>query len=76
MAEIKSFATPGAYSPSRPMDKPRLFANIGDAYVRIRAVLAYQSKNPRQTTLFLESGHTIVVELPVHNVRTILEEAL
>ena len=50
------------------------FTPLGKTYVDLRAIVAFEQGEELGTTrLYLDCGHVIVVDVPAHNVRNIME---
>ena len=49
------------------------FTLLGKTYVDLRAIVAFEQSLDSRTKIYLDSGHEILVDLPAHSVRYILE---
>lgn len=49
------------------------FTLLGKTYVDLRAIVAFEQTSDSRTKIYLDCGHEIVVDVPAHNVRYILE---
>ena len=49
------------------------FTLLGKTYVDLRAIVAFEQASDSRTKIYLDCGHEILVDLPAHNVRNLLE---
>ena len=49
------------------------FTLLGKTYVDLHAVVAFEQHSGNMTKIYLDCGHEILIDLPAHNVRNILE---
>ena len=52
------------------------FILLGATYVDPFAVVAFHKKDLHNTLVFLDSGHTLTISIPAHEVRDALVKAL
>ena len=56
-----------------PVVRKSEFTLLGKTYVALYAVVAFEPYSGNITRIYLDSGHQILVDLPAHNVRNIME---
>lgn len=61
---------------NEPEEPRKPFILLGVTYVDPFSVVAFHRKDLHNTVLFLDSGHTLAISLPPHEVRDALEKAL
>ena len=56
-----------------PVVRKSNFTLLGETYVDLRAIVAFEQASDSRTKIYLDCGHEILVDLPAHKVRNIME---